>query len=145
MSCSVREPDWVTFASDLQIDLAFASLRNTFVSYTPNSYASSDAQNLLLSTSIGLPTVMSQSASPDALPWLPAPRVSSLVYRSKPHASESSSDPRPRPSAQDEVVASHFATLNAVEGGDCWMTGIGDAERVHVVPHAEGECTRLVS
>ncbi|PWN17714.1 hypothetical protein BCV69DRAFT_279359 [Microstroma glucosiphilum] len=90
------------------------------------------------------PIVMSHSTSPPAAPWAPAPRVSSLVYRSSPHASESSKDHRPRPSAQDEVIASHFAALNAVEGDECWITGAGDTERVHIVPHAEGDCTRLI-
>lgn len=91
------------------------------------------------------PSVMSDATSPNADIRLPAPRLSSLVYRGSRSNSQSDQDRRPRPTAQDKVVERHFATLNGVEDDQCWLTRQAPAERAHVVPHAESDCTRLVS
>jgi hypothetical protein len=88
---------------------------------------------------------MSDSTCPEADTWLPAPRLSSLVYRGPRDYIRSDKDWRPRPTAQEEVIERHFTTLNGVEEEQCWFTRQGLAERALVVPHAESDCTRLVS
>lgn len=44
----------------------------------------------------------------------------------------------------ERAITRHFDALNGVEEGECWVTRASEADRVHVVPHAEGACTRLV-
>lgn len=85
---------------------------------------------------------MSRSSNPERCS--PAPRISTLIYRSSPRVEEPGSDWRPRPSVAERAITRHFDALNGVEEGECWVTRASEADRVHVVPHAEGACTRLV-
>ncbi|PWN19344.1 hypothetical protein BCV69DRAFT_300663 [Microstroma glucosiphilum] len=87
---------------------------------------------------------MSHSTSPKADTSLPNPRVSSLVYRCSSHQRESSSNSPPQPLAQNTIITSRFTALNGVEDDYCWITDTGLPEGVHVVPHAESDCTRLI-
>lgn len=88
---------------------------------------------------------MSRSSEHLPEPALPAPRVSSLVYRSEVDRREPSSEQRPRPSVAEVAIAERFESVNGVGKGQCWVTKTGDAEKVHIVPHAEAKWARLVS